>query len=288
MKIGGVLVSVAIAAILWAPGPTRADDISAPPPDGTGSPYFVGYSYPGQVNCTSGGLCVITVTAPDGIQNGDVLIVDLQATSKLKKAYPVPDELPDGWATLGMNKNKKKTAIYSNNGGSRKFTDYILAYVVGSGSNDTGAYEIGFSQINDSSTSLNAFLVAYRAASSDLSSYLAYAYPVNYVNSYSTTTSRKVTTVNATLLTLFSGNPNKADPNAQCVKYGPISGSPTLTEETPHNPCADDPVDHELFAADIAVPAAPKSFGGYSSLINGGNNGYGGANYAFQVIIPPQ
>ncbi|HVN64306.1 MAG TPA: hypothetical protein VMT58_06695, partial [Candidatus Binataceae bacterium] len=77
----------------------------------------------------------------------------------------------------------------------------------------------------------------------------------------------------------------------QCVTYGVVKGKPALTEETPRNPCDTDPTDRELFAADVVVQTsgkAAKPYGAYSSLVNGGGKGYGGANYAFQVLIPAQ
>ncbi|MGH7815064.1 MAG: hypothetical protein ACREQI_13820 [Candidatus Binataceae bacterium] len=43
----------------------------------------------------------------------------------------------------------------------------------------------------------------------------------------------------------------------------------------------------ELIARRVAGPVAGKSFGGYSSLINGGNGEYGGDHHAFQAVIPP-
>lgn len=287
MKVTSVLVWAALAAILMLPAASRAGDSDGSTPvSAAASPNFIGSTLPGAFKCTSGSACAITLTAPAGVQAGDVLIADLQVNKNLGAIYRAPNVMPAGWVALPFKNQNQRTVTLSTDLNGWFLTDYILAYVVQP--DDPGEYEIGFSQINAGGTSLFGFVVAYRGASDELSSYPAYAYPVAYINSYSRANQVKVEKANSTLLSLFDGNPYVFNPSKLCVLYGPVSGKPPLTRETPSNPCTASPVNRELFATDVAVPHAGKFFGPYTSLINNGNGGFGGVNYAFQVVIPSQ
>ncbi|HUO06687.1 MAG TPA: hypothetical protein VMU16_15945 [Candidatus Binataceae bacterium] len=288
MKFVRVFVVVALIAVLAAPVAARADDAAGDAViDVQTPPSFVGYTLAGSLACAFGAQCTTTLTAPSGVQVGDVLIANVQADANLKKSYPAPDVLPPGWVVLPFKNKQQSTMSLSRNLLGIAYSDYLLAYVYGSQPDDSGQYQIGFSNVSVNSMSIEGFLVAYRGASINLSSYLAYAYPTNSTNSFARANQIKVSILNSTLLTLFDGNPYFAKLTRECVLYGPISGNPPLTLETPRNPCADDPSDRELLAADVPVLKAKKLFGAYTSLINGGNAGDGGINYSFQVVIPP-
>jgi hypothetical protein len=251
-------------------------------------PYFVGSSLPspdtgqgpaggGESECKNGvnSPCHLTYSAPPGAQFGDVFIVvqcigDVQNDTFLTR--------PAGWTLLKFNGTGK--TLYSTDG-TFASSFYVALYVYGSEPNDTGQYT--FTIVPQNNVETLGFLVAYRGASPSIpGNYLLYGNPATSDTSQVSTLKFSPNKNNSppaetTLFNLLSQNcihSGSEDPDL-IVAFGPVSGSPSATAETPLSS-----VNGNL-AADVAVPSTGGTYGPYTSAL-----GCSGLNTGISLVIP--
>ncbi len=258
-------------------------------------PFFVGYNVPtpptgqgpaggGENECPQGTgyYCNLTYSAPPGAQFGDVFVVVQDIGDIQDAAYLT---VPTGWTKMtyvGGSYN-----LYANNGLGNTVSYYVALYVYGSQPNDTGQYEFQIlPQVNLAETS--GFLVAYRGAGTNIpGNYLLYGH-AGTTNSLTVQTPTPSPGNNdsppdeTTLLNVFStacvvGSPE--DPDNDINTFGPPSGSPSATVETPLTS-----VDG-FYAADVPVTTSGGTFGEYKSTVGCTYNGKG-LNTGISLVIP--
>jgi hypothetical protein len=256
---------------------------------------FEGYSQAieGDVHhstCTNTYTQTATVSPPSNINNGDTLIVILEAG--VAKIGTVPT-MPPGWALLPManNANNPTLNIVENSCGAYNHAWIAVHQYSGS---DSVPYSFSQSIKPASNTcgsgcyegELGGFLVAYRGASADLSQYLAYGYPSSYPNyAEASIAASQSVAASRELVTIFQGEGNDPDETTACDTFGVIGGSPALIPETPSQlPCNN----WSFYAADVWTGSAGGTFGTYA-VRPSGVSVYGMAALpAFQLVLPPQ
>lgn len=156
--------------------------------------------------------CGITVSAPAGVQAGDVLIVSHDVGDITTD--PIEPSMPSGWTLLPPWNLSLSQGIIAQDGCGFATTSWLLAHVFGSQPGDSGSYafsafDYGIKTCKGSyNAEMDAFLVAYRGAGQDPSKYTAYGCPGTIDSSYFSIGPVQPPT-NTQLLNIFSGPPNK-------------------------------------------------------------------------------
>ena len=147
--------------------------------DPTPPPHFVSWNYAEQeCNFSPGQTCTAKFPTPAGLQNGDVVVV----FADMGGSFPTPPTPPPDktWVELPIANlgNATSMVIGACNVGDL-ITAYAYAHVYGS-STETGTYD--FKHVIEDFCNgqyrpeIEGFLVGYRGASSNLSSYVLYGY----------------------------------------------------------------------------------------------------------------
>jgi hypothetical protein len=242
-------------------------------------PTFVGY----QVNeneCTGGSDCTVGVSAPTGVQDGDVLIVLIQNAGS-SSITPLP-----GWDLLSFaNVAGSPTSVTESlELCTNAYVDvYFSVFVHVYNSSDPSSYSFTVprwttSQCGGRWNEPTAYLVSYRGADQNLAAYVLNGY---IDDTSGTTITAPATTVpgGETLVNIFQGyNTEANEDNGIKATLSAPSGSPPLTAETPLK---------SLYAwldADAFTGPTGGTFGQYTVNVTGG---YSGPTGVFQLLVPP-
>jgi hypothetical protein len=221
--------------------------------DPTPLPYFMGATE-AESECAggAGSTCKVTVTAPAGVQDGDLLLVKLDLDQSASNAPALPDS---GWSLLtasNISGSPKKITATCCSGAV--FTSWLAAHTYTSG--DSGSYTFKH-YISVTGEEFGAFLVDYRAASTNPSSLVSDGFSQDGL--HSTFKIGPVTPPGGTeLVAMVFGNagcetPESAEENS--AAYAAPEGTPTLSPEAAGL----------WLAADAGVPGPPaQSYGSYT------------------------
>jgi hypothetical protein len=134
-------------------------------------PFFVGSST-AENECVlgAGHDCTVSISPPQGVQAGDVLLVALDLAENTPFLLPVPS----GWTLLaasnltGSPRQIRSYAGYFD-------TSWLAAHIYGT--SEPSAYS--FTHGNNDGTEFAALMVAYRGARSNLNNYTAYGFTLD-------------------------------------------------------------------------------------------------------------
>ena len=225
--------------------------------DPTPLPYFVG-STSTEAECLGieGAYCNVTINAPPGVQNGDVILVDLIIGETASGGPILPDS---SWTLLSASNISGSPTNIAASDSYAVNTSCLAAHIFGSVPNDSGSYK--FKHWDNAAAELAVITVAYRGAGQTLSSYTGYGFTQNG-DSASFYTSGVAPPADSQFVAIAFADegcdsPEKTEPNG--VTFGVPSGLPALTPETPlvpaHNP---------WLAADAGVPLSGQYYGPYT------------------------
>jgi hypothetical protein len=252
--------------------------------DPTPLPSFVGSSIPtgaggqvGEAECVTA--CSLTYTPPANPQLGDVFIATILLGGNASSSNI---NLPPGWTLLHLKNLSNATALRSSDANGSE-TGFVSVYVYGSqGLPDSGTYTVGITPTAGGEA--DGFLVSYRGASTTTTNYLLYGKGATSDNNAITTL--KLSPANgdsppgeATLLNLFSLNciHTGGEDADQYAPFSAISGSPSVTRETPLNS------QNGFLAADAPVLKSGATFGAYQTSVT---CGVANLPMAWQLVIP--
>ncbi len=244
-------------------------------------PYFVG-STNGEGECPGGPgtTCSITINAPVGVQNGDIILVDLLFGEPASGGPTLPDS---SWTLLSAsNISGSPTQIAASNS-SYTITSWLAAHIFGSVPNDSGSYK--FKHHDNGYGELGAFMVVYRGAGQSLSSYTGYGFEQNGFKDDLTTASITPPGDSQLVAMIFDAAscelPESTEPNG--TTFSAPSGGPTLSPETALIPA---PI--SVFAADASVPLSSQSYGPYTftATVKGSCPNKTGSWLGWGVAIP--
>jgi hypothetical protein len=249
-------------------------------------PYFVGppsQTSQNESECSggTGSTCKVTVTAPSGIQVGDVVLVALL----LGEPAAHPPGLPDtSWTLLSAsNITNNPTMIASGGCSGTCVTAWLAAHIYTS--SDSGTYT--FSHFLNSNTELGALLAAYRGGGQNLANYKAYGFTQNGISSSFST--KAVTPPAESTLAAFvapdGGCDSPESAEATSEKTTIQTGAPALTPETSLTNFIS-----SWIVADAGVPNTGQAYGPYTLTESqvGGCQGIGAIWLAWEVAIPEQ
>ena len=192
-------------------------------------PYFIGPASNVESECGggAGSTCKVTVNAPSGVQNGDVILVGIG----LGEPAAHPPILPDSSWTLLTASNISGTPNQISAADSvQTVTVWMAAHIFGSVQNDSGSYT--FEHYLNSAVELGTFLMVYRGAGQNLSNYTAYGFVRN--GDHSNFTNGSVTPpAESQLVGMTVANIGCDEPFEPSDTFAAPSGSPALSPESP-------------------------------------------------------
>ncbi len=227
--------------------------------------------------------CSITLAAPAGAQNGDLMLVAMSTTF----ATSYLPTLPAGWTALP----------FSNQGGSQNFTStdtnfgvsetgWLLAYTYGSVNPDPGQYT--FSEaLTPSIGESGGMLLDYRGVNTSVANFTnlsAWGFAASAASA-TVTVGPITTSPYQQLVTVFknAGDDDQNGENTLGVTYSMPSGSPTLNVETPLTITGDT---WTGLATDAWTGAAGGSFGQYSSSVSYNGTALIGLPLGWMALLP--
>jgi hypothetical protein len=245
-------------------------------------PYFVG-SNQSESECTggAGSTCKITVTAPSGLQPGDVVLVGLLVGEPASNGPGLPDS---SWTRLSASNISGDPNIIASEGcGGECVAAFLVAHIYTS--SDSGSYT--FTHYLNSSTEMGALLVAYRGASQTLANYTAYGFTSQngFASSFSTgAVTPPAGSTLAALVSVDGGCDSPESKEATSLATSAPTGTPALTPET----SLSDSIS-TFIEADAGVPSnSSQSYGPYKLTESpaGGCTSTGALWEAWEVAIP--
>jgi len=249
-------------------------------------PFFVGYSSREKECGATGQECSVTLSAPAGVQPGDVLLADVVMGQDAKNSLP---SVPTGWTILPITNQASQQFLFAKDGCGIPETAWLAAYIYGSQPGDTGSYT--FSHFDNGAETCVGFftseilanMVAYRGAGQVTSNYTVYGFPksTDGVKFTIGPISPPGQTELATLV--YAPVDESMEDNGEANRFATPTGDPAITVETPlQNPLADGFLD-----ADAGLPNASSSMGPYGFQINTDCTVVHGCIWTiFQVAIP--
>jgi len=172
-------------------------------------------------------LDTLTIAAPAGVQNGDVLVAALDSSD----GYSTAPTLPTGWTILPIVNRGNAKELLSYDGVGDYEAEWMLAYKYGTVSPDPGVYN--FAVVDSPSSETGALLLGYRGASTNFSSYAAYGYP--FTGLFTSASAGPITPpANTQLIGLFHAGSDECS-GFDCApsQFTPAAGYPPLNPETP-------------------------------------------------------
>jgi hypothetical protein len=245
-------------------------------------PYFIGPASNVESECGggAGSTCKVTVNAPSGVQNGDVILVGIG----LGEPAGHPPILPDSSWTLLTASNISGTPNQISAADSvQTVTVWVAAHIFGSVQNDSGSYT--FQHYLNSAVELGTFLMVYRGAGQNLSNYTGYGFVRNGDHS-SFTTGSVTPPGESQLVGMTVANIGCDEPYEPSDTFAAPSGSPALSPESPLTlPSGDLP----WLGADVGVPSSGQSYGPYTYSATVGNGcPNAGVWLDWEVAVPEQ
>lgn len=249
-------------------------------PDETDDITFVGYSNT-ESECPGGGKCYLSITPPAGVQQGDVLLVAMEAASATQY---VPN-LPYGWNALPFQNQGGSQNFNSYDIAGNKETGWLLTHVYGSAGAEPGQY--WFSEPLVSPGELTGLMLAYRGVGTpDAASFLAKGNGATASDNTTVTTGKMTAVADEKLVTVFGDGGDECGPE--------FSGNIYFTTPTPGGLYVATPltVSGDVLAgfAAQAGTGGGGTFGPYSSTLTApacGNNLYG-IPLAWMVLLPSE
>ncbi len=220
--------------------------------------------------------CTITIAPPGGAQPGDAFLLVLQALGTYSASPTGPTD--SDWTLMSFANQGGAQEIASSDSTVTE-TSWMFARIFSS--NDPASYS--FTIVPTFTTEFVGYLVSYRGASADFSTYTVYGYPTTADSE--TTSTGQLTNVqpNATLVNIFAANDSDAhEDSGGTVTFSAPTGSPSLTVESPLT------VVHPYLTADVFTGPAGGTFGGSGTC--GGyctSDGVDTLNTGFQIVVPP-
>ena len=246
-------------------------------------PYFVGPESNVESECTggTGSTCDVTVHAPPGVQNGDVILV----AYALGEPATHPGTLPDStsWTLLTASNISGTPSQISAKNSSGTITAFLAAHIFGSVQNDSGSYT--FKHVINSPTELFAFLMTYRGAGQSLGKYTAYGFSQNgFSNSFMTSAS-VTPPAESQLITMTAANIGCDESTEPSDTFAAPSGSPTLAAETPLTLASGT---FPWLGSDVGAPITGQAFGPYTYGITSSGRGCSttGIWLSWEVAVP--
>jgi hypothetical protein len=247
-------------------------------------PYFVGPAKNVESECTggTGSTCAVTVKAPAGVQDGDVILVAIG----LGEPAAHPPTLPDStsWTLLTASNISGTPNQISASNSSQAVTVWLAAHIFGSVPNDSGSYT--FKHFLNSPVELGTLLMTYRGAGQNLGNYTAYGFSQNGFHSSFTTSASVTPPAESQLVTMTVANIGCDDPNEPSDTFAAPSGSPALSAETPLTPASGT---LPWLGSDVSAPITGQPFGPYTySVTAGGGCSTTGTWLSWEIAVPEQ
>lgn len=236
--------------------------------------------------------CIASFSAPDGSQQGDVLLTAVRAGGATSIG------IPQGWVLLPFNNLPgTPSSFFTHNNCGAQETDWLAAHVYDPDHGDTGVYSFSVPVVswtctnNSHRTEIIWDVVSYRGACGYLNSpaflqpYFATGFPQT-ANSTSVSAGSIVPSVrsglpydNWTLLNIFAGEQGDTDENEDsCWTWSAISPA-DLQLKSPNSGCGYT----SWLAADRYPVVNGITYGGWST-----SDGSFLPKPAWQVLIPPR
>lgn len=240
-------------------------------------PTFVGHTDKEVAENGCGSSCNISVSPPAGAQPGDVFLVLFQGVVNNLICVESVVSNQSGWTELPFATNGVCGNQLTISGDPYVFLGtWVYAHVYTA--NDPATYSFTFNNLggNGFASEGVAYLVSYRGASQDFSTYTLYGWPAG--GDSKTVSIPQDTNIpsNATLVNIFQAeNSDTNEDNNIGVTFSVPTGSPALTLQTSRS------VVFPYLVGDVFTGPTGGTFGGYST-----SDGVNSLNTAIQIVVP--